>query len=194
MVAVKGIYHLFTLGIRFSGLFSVCSRAERRIGNSVGGTLRDFMWGGRWWWHKTLKLFSLSRRINLCISLFLSFIQTHDMWQIADVQGHPVWGVRQTLHLQRCHTGTLRWEAGPQAVAVTLLKVRSAMDCTHYDLSALIVVIKGRHAICSPRRPAAVTLSILQWLTRAEAPLVCSSFQPVAPPVNGVIRLGGSVI
>lgn len=73
MVTVKGNYQVFALGIRFGSWISVCSRAEWRIGNSVGGTWRDFIRGGRWWWHKTLKL-SLSLRISLCISLFLSFL------------------------------------------------------------------------------------------------------------------------
>lgn len=113
MVAVKGIYQVFTLGIRFGGWIIFCSRADRRIGNSVGGTWRDFIRGGRWWWHKTLKL-SLFLGISLSLfcllsSCLLPHTDTHlgdilQMWMdIFALRCRPGGDARKMLHFQRCH-------------------------------------------------------------------------------------------
>lgn len=142
MVTVKRNYQVFALGIRFGGWISVCSRAEWRIGNSVGGTWRDFIRGGRWWWHKTLKL-SLSLRISLCILLFLPFL-------LVLPSNTPLWHIVSThIYLTlRCRLED--WEGKccnfkDQNVRGWILDLfcqcpRSIRSCTHHYLSVLFVV------------------------------------------------------
>lgn len=187
MGAVKGIYQVFTLGIRFGGWISVCSRAEWRFGNSVGGTWRDFIRGGRWCWHKTLKL-SLFLRISLWILLFLSFLlgPTYTRtfvtsWRCewtSSLQGVGWRDRRNMLHFQRCQKAQARERERLDHWPVIAL--RSGQPCTCSYPSLLFIVIKSRHAICLPHQPAAAlatqTLSI--W---TQALHVFSSFQPVAP-------------
>lgn len=154
MVAVKGIYQVFTLGIRFGGWISVCSRAEWRIGNSVGGTWRDFIRGGRWWWHKTLKL-----SLFFSASLFFSCPPPNTpLWHIGDVNGHlrfEVWagGWRQKM---------LRFFKGVTKVQdvrgwIVDLHCHCPLFRSHtYTSLPLCIVHCRKDAICLHHQPAAV--------------------------------------
>lgn len=149
MVAMKGIYQVFTLGIRFSGWISVCSRAEWRIGNSVGGTWRDFIRGGRWWWHKTLKALLSPGSISESCSFFLLFTclpLNMPLWHM-DISSFTCWlEVREG----KCFKGATQMcriqEAGCLTFIVTAL-------CSRHYLSLLLVVIQNTDATCSIANP-----------------------------------------
>lgn len=151
----------------------------------MGGTWRDFIRGGRWWWHKTLKL-SLLLRINLCISLFPSFLLVPHLCDISQIwmgisslrcmledkerkccifkgamKAQDVRGWILDLH---CHCPLFR-SAVFTPPWLCIVHCCKRQKC--YLLTSPICCRSG-HADCL-------------WLTRAQAPHVCSLFQPVAP-------------
>lgn len=199
MVAVKGIHQVFTLGIRFSGWISVCSRTEWRIGNSVGGTWRDFIRGSRWWWHKTLKL-SLLLGINLCILLFLSFFLVPPLCDISQMW-MDIFPLRCMLKDREGKCCIFKGVTKAQDVRGWILDLhchcplfRSAVYTS--PLLCIVNCCKEQiyYRLTSPTCCRSGNADSL-WLTRAQALHVCSFFfQLVKPHKRKSHQVQGSVL